>query len=46
MFIEIRLFNLMAYVSKGHVEIVRIYMVTFNISILNKLKIIFSVNTK
>ena len=39
MFIEIRLYNLMTYAFKGHVKIVKIYMVKFNVSILNKLKI-------
>ena len=47
MFIEIRLCNLMAYVFKGHVKIVKIYMVKFNVSTLNRLKIMFFfVNTK
>ena len=36
MAIEIRLCNLMAYVFKGHVKIVKIYMVKFNASILNR----------
>ena len=31
----------MTYVFKGHVEIVKIYIVKFNVSILNRLKIIF-----
>ena len=39
MFIEIRLCSLMTYVFKGHVKIVKIYMVKFNVSILNRLKI-------
>ena len=37
-FIEIRLCNPMTY-FKGHFTIVEIYMVKFNVSILNKLKI-------
>ena len=45
-FIEIRLRNLMTYVFKGHVKIVKIYMVKFNLSILNRLEIKgFFVNT-
>ena len=36
---EIRLCNLMTYVFKGHVKIVKIYMVKFDISVLNRLKI-------
>ena len=39
MLIEVRLYNLTTYVFKGHVKIVKIYMVKFNISILNRLKI-------
>ena len=39
MFIEIRLCNLMTYAFKGHVKIVKIYMVKFNVSILNRVKI-------
>ena len=38
-FIEIILRNLMTYVFKEHVKIVKIYMVKFNVSILNRLKI-------
>ena len=38
MFIEIRLCNTMTYYFKGHVKIVEIYMVKFNLSILNRLK--------
>ena len=38
MFIEIRLCNLMTYVFKVHVKIVKIYMVKFNVSMLNRLK--------
>ena len=38
-FLEIRLRNLMTYVFKGHVKIVKIYMVKFNVSNLNRLKI-------
>ena len=40
MFIEIRLCNLMTYVFKGYVKIVKIYKVKFNVSNLNRLKII------
>ena len=40
MFIEIRLCNLMTKIFKGHVKIVKIYMMKFNVSILNRLKII------
>ena len=39
MFIELRLCNLMAYIFKGDVKIIKIYMVKFNVSILNRLKI-------
>ena len=39
MFIEVKLCNLTTYVFKGHVKIVKIYMVKFNVSILNRLKI-------
>ena len=39
MFIEIRLCNLMTHVFKGHVKIVKKYMVKFNLSVLNRLKI-------
>ena len=39
MLIEVRLNNLTTYVFKGHVKIVKIYMVKFNVSILNRLKI-------
>ena len=38
-FIEIILRNLMTYVFKEHVKIVKIYMVKVNVSILNSLKI-------
>ena len=38
-FIEVRLRHLMTYVFKGHAKIVNIYMVKFNVSILNRLKI-------
>ena len=41
MFIEIRLCSSMAYIFKGDVKIVKIYMVKFNVSILNRLKIMF-----
>ena len=47
MFIENRLCNPITYDFKGHVKIVEIYMVKFNVSILNRLKIIgVFVNTK
>ena len=36
----IRLCNPMTYVSKVPVKIIKIYIVKFNVSILNKLKII------
>ena len=39
MFIEIRLCNLMTCAFKGHVKFLKIYMVKFNVSILNRLKI-------
>ena len=39
MFIEIRLCNPMTYIFKGHVKIVKIYMMKFDVSILNRLKI-------
>ena len=39
MFIEIRLCNRMTYIFKGHVKILKIYMVKFNASILKRLKI-------
>ena len=46
MFIQIRLCTL-KYAHKGHVKIAKIYMVKFNVSILNRLKIMgFFVNTK
>ena len=38
-FIELRLRNLMIHVFKGHVKIVRVYMVKLNVAILNRLKI-------
>ena len=38
MCIEVRLYNLMTYVFKGHVKIVKMYMVKFNVSILDRLK--------
>ena len=37
-FIEIRLCYLTTYVFKGRVKIVKIYMVKFNVSVLNRLK--------
>ena len=40
-FIEIRLCNPMTHVFKGHVRIIKIYMVKFIVSIINKLKIMF-----
>ena len=47
--IEIRLCNLMTYAFKGHVKIVKIYLVKFNVSVLNKLQIMvfckYKVNT-
>ena len=47
MFIEVRLCNLTTYVFKGHVKIIKKYMVKFNILILNRLKImVFFINTK
>ena len=47
MFIEIRLCNPITYNFKGHVKIVKTYMVKFNVSILNRLKIMgFFVNTR
>ena len=39
MFIEIRLCNPITYDFKGHVKVVEIYIVKFNVSILNRLKI-------
>ena len=46
-FIEIRLCNPMRYIFKGHVKIVQIYMVEFNVSTLNRLQVMgFFVNTK
>ena len=39
MFIEIRSCNPMTDIFKGHVKIVKIYMVKFNVLILNRLKI-------
>ena len=47
MFIEIRLCNPITYDFKGHVKIVEIYMVKFNVSILNRLKVMgYFVNAK
>ena len=47
MFTEIRLCNPMTYIFKGDVKIVKIHMVKFNVSVLNRLKIMgFFVNTK
>ena len=39
MFIEIILCNLATYAFIGHVKIVKIYMIKFNVPILNRLKI-------
>ena len=39
MFIEIAVCNPLTYDFKGHVKIVEIYMVKFNVSIVNRLKI-------
>ena len=41
MFIEIRLCNPMMYIFKGHVKIVQICMAKFNVSVLNRLRIMF-----
>ena len=38
LFIEIRLCNRMKYVFKGHIKILKIYMLKFNVSILNRPK--------
>ena len=38
-FIEIRVCNRMTYGFKGHIKIVKIYMVKINVSILKRLKI-------
>ena len=47
MFIEIRLCNRMTYAFKGHVKIIEIYMVKFNVAILKRLRImVFLVNIK
>ena len=44
-FIEIRLCNPITHIFKGHVKIVKIYMMKFNVSILNRLKImVFFIN--
>ena len=40
MFIEIRLCDPTTYAFKGHDKIVKIYMMKFNASILNRLEII------
>ena len=42
MFIEIRLCNPKTYNFKGNVKIAEIYMVKFNVSILNRLRLKFS----
>ena len=39
MFIKIRLCNRMTYVLKGHIKIIEIYMVKFNVLILKRRKI-------
>ena len=45
--IEIRLCNSITYDFKGHAKIVEIYMVKFNVSILNRLKVMeYFVNAK
>ena len=44
MFIEIRLCNPMTYAFKGHVKIIKIYIVKFSVSILNRLKIFVNAN--
>ena len=41
MLIEIRFCNPMTHIFKGHVKITKIYMVKFNVSILNRLKKMF-----
>ena len=48
MFIEIRLCDPpMTYIFKGHVKMVKIYMVKFSVSILNRFKIMgFFLNTE
>ena len=47
MFIEIKLCDPMTFGFRGHIKVVEIYMVKFNVSILNRLKIMrFFVNTK
>ena len=47
MFIEIRLCNLRTYYFKEHVKIVEMYMVKFNVSILNRLRtMVFFVSAK
>ena len=47
MIIEIRLSNPITYHFKGHVKIVETYIVKFNVSILNRLKMMgFFVNAK
>ena len=49
MFIEIRLCNLMTHYFRGHVKIVKIYIMKSNVSILSRLKIMgfckYKVNT-
>ena len=45
--IEIRLCNSITYDFKGHAKIVEIYMVKFNVSILNRLEVMgYFVNAK
>ena len=47
MFIEIRLCNSITYDFKGNAKIAEIYMVKFNVSILNRLKVMgYFVNAK
>ena len=41
MFFGNGLCNTITYVFKGHVKIIKIYIAKFNVSILNRLKIIF-----
>ena len=44
MFIEITLCNPIAYVFKGHVKIIKILVMKFNVSFLNKLEIMDSLS--
>ena len=45
MFIEIRLCNLTTYIFKGHVKIVKLYLVKFNVWILDRVFCKYKVNT-